>query len=442
MIKKTKEFMNVDDKSFEVTTYENRESFNRAFKGVWIPKEIWENKELSWMEKLFLTEINSLDNDNGCFASNNYFASFFDLSKGRCSQIIKSLEEKKYINIKYTYKKNTNEIEKRIIKVFSILNTCLENDKDNNTINNKDLLLSKDNKKVSSKLTNPFENSMLITEECFNLFYNKLHIIKPRVKKEKVFSNEEIEKVDRYIKYFIKGFPKGSFKKLELFIKQKNIDFNSKIGFKDENLFREYFLKAIKIYDKEYGYDDKRNLPNRLSDFLYNSFPSFVSYFLYNGFNPPKKLNVDPVKRKDKYPKITQKYIESFKVFENLDTKSHNKLIINISKIVENHSKIVNAFIIINERKIFRHEFENDYFGLYLEGINSFVNNHIEYLKANEQANPEGFSMNIDKLYIGGYWWEKFQEWFYRRYELKFYISKEDLLYKHKLYKFVEDKYN
>ena len=66
----------------------------RDFKGVWIPKEIWTNKNLNVMEKLFLVEIDSLDNNDGCFATNEYFSDFFRLSKNRCSEIIKNLEKK------------------------------------------------------------------------------------------------------------------------------------------------------------------------------------------------------------------------------------------------------------------------------------------------------------------------------------------------------------
>lgn len=69
------------------------------------------------MEKLFLVEIDSLDNDHGCFASNDYFSKFFKLSKNRCSEIIKSLEEKKYILISYKYIPGTKQIEKRILRV-------------------------------------------------------------------------------------------------------------------------------------------------------------------------------------------------------------------------------------------------------------------------------------------------------------------------------------
>jgi hypothetical protein len=86
----------------------------RDFKGVWIKKEIWLDSKMSWMEKLFLTEIESLDNEHGCFASNHYFADFFQLSKGRCSEIINSLKDKGYFTISYEY--DGKEVKNRIIK--------------------------------------------------------------------------------------------------------------------------------------------------------------------------------------------------------------------------------------------------------------------------------------------------------------------------------------
>lgn len=71
---------------------------NRDFKGVWIPKEVWENTNLSLQEKVFYVEIDSLDNEDGCFANNDYFAYFFKLSKKRVSLIIQSLIKKGLIN--------------------------------------------------------------------------------------------------------------------------------------------------------------------------------------------------------------------------------------------------------------------------------------------------------------------------------------------------------
>lgn len=88
---------------------------HRGFKGVWIPKEVWLNKDLSIMEKLFLVEIDSLDNEKGCFASNKHFAKFFNLSNSRCSEIINGLKDKGLLNI--TYERDGKQIKKRIIKV-------------------------------------------------------------------------------------------------------------------------------------------------------------------------------------------------------------------------------------------------------------------------------------------------------------------------------------
>ena len=86
----------------------------RKSKGIWIPIELWESNELTMQEKLMLVEIDSLDNDHGCFASNKHFAEWFGLSTGRCSQIIKGLESKGYISIEYI--REGKEIKKRIIK--------------------------------------------------------------------------------------------------------------------------------------------------------------------------------------------------------------------------------------------------------------------------------------------------------------------------------------
>ena len=90
---------------------------NRAFRGVWIPKEIWLSEDLTLQEKVFLVEIDSLDNEEGCFANNKYFADFFQLSKSRVSQIISNLEKKELISVNYLYKTNSKEIDKRIIRI-------------------------------------------------------------------------------------------------------------------------------------------------------------------------------------------------------------------------------------------------------------------------------------------------------------------------------------
>lgn len=135
------------------------EDNKRAFKGIWIPKEVWESKELTLQQKVMLVEIDSLDNEKGCYASNKYFSEFFGISSGRVSQVINELIDKGYLNAEYI--KEDNQILGRIlkiqsppypVKVFRKLNRgylendeggikyskggYLENDKNNNIIYN------------------------------------------------------------------------------------------------------------------------------------------------------------------------------------------------------------------------------------------------------------------------------------------------------------------
>ena len=71
---------------------------NRDFKGVWIPKDVYLNPNLSLTEKILLVEIQSLDMSNaGCFASNDYFAEFLGCTKTTISLGIKKLKELGYI---------------------------------------------------------------------------------------------------------------------------------------------------------------------------------------------------------------------------------------------------------------------------------------------------------------------------------------------------------
>ena len=93
---------------------------DRKFEGVWIPAEFWLDENLSIMEVVLLTEIKSLDNDKGCFASNAYLSSFFGLSKGRISQLVNQLKDKGYITIQY--QREGKQIKQRVIRVVSQLN--------------------------------------------------------------------------------------------------------------------------------------------------------------------------------------------------------------------------------------------------------------------------------------------------------------------------------
>lgn len=200
---------------------------NRDFKGVWIPKEIWLDENMTWIEKLFITEINSLDNENGCFASNNYFAEFFKITPGRCSQIIKSLKKKEYISCKYD--RNGKEIKKRVLKILNtgiknIKQGYLENAKGINTSYNNTILLSLDDTKD-----------------------NNTPILK--TKKQRKYTDEQLLKRDELVTLFKNTYKSNIKNNLELYI--------NKTEWKSIYSLLKFDMNEIKIKLKELVYLSK-----------------------------------------------------------------------------------------------------------------------------------------------------------------------------------------
>lgn len=91
----------------------------RDFKGIWIPRKIWINKDLNLMEKVMLAEIGRFESNEGCFFSNAYFADFFNVSKRQISRIISGLVERGYITSEIEYEKDTRVVKKRVLKVLN-----------------------------------------------------------------------------------------------------------------------------------------------------------------------------------------------------------------------------------------------------------------------------------------------------------------------------------
>jgi hypothetical protein len=89
-------------------------SVERKFKGVWIPSELWLDRDLSITEKVMMVEIESLEDDvRGCYASNAHFAAFFGLSNSRVSEIISGLSEKGFVSVELI-REGKRVVERRI----------------------------------------------------------------------------------------------------------------------------------------------------------------------------------------------------------------------------------------------------------------------------------------------------------------------------------------
>lgn len=75
------------------------DDYERDFKGVWIAREVWLDKRLTALDKVILTEIDSLDRGDGCFASNAYIADFCQCSENKVSEAVAKLSRFGYIAI-------------------------------------------------------------------------------------------------------------------------------------------------------------------------------------------------------------------------------------------------------------------------------------------------------------------------------------------------------
>jgi len=77
----------------------NKKEKGRGWRGTWIPKRIWEAKDITWMEKCVLAEIDNLfdEDEGGCWASNQYIANNMESSPKSVSNIIAKLKKLNYI---------------------------------------------------------------------------------------------------------------------------------------------------------------------------------------------------------------------------------------------------------------------------------------------------------------------------------------------------------
>lgn len=85
-----------------------------------IPANVRYDKNLTANAKLLYGEITALSSKEGhCWATNNYFADLYGVSVKSIKNWIKALIDKGYINCQLIYKKNSKEVEKRIIRIVT-----------------------------------------------------------------------------------------------------------------------------------------------------------------------------------------------------------------------------------------------------------------------------------------------------------------------------------
>lgn len=153
------------------------EEIERGFLGIYIPREIWFDRNLNANEKVLLMEIDSLDkSEKGCYAGNEYFSNFLGINETNTSAAINKLIKLGYVtktgfdgrkrylksNLKYTVEPYCKEkgslIENNnaaLLKTISrdVNNKIINNNKLDNILNNKDKSLLPNIKRNSKRIS-------------------------------------------------------------------------------------------------------------------------------------------------------------------------------------------------------------------------------------------------------------------------------------------------
>ena len=173
-----------------------------------IPAPVRYCKKLKANEKLMFGELTALTNEKGfCYASNDYFANLYGVSKTSVSKWISSLEKNKFIRVKMIYQKDTKQIKERRIYISTLLkktsipieeklNTPIEEKLKVNIYNNINNIKDNNSTKFEKRQYSQ------ITQKAFSHFANlfpEKYRPKTQLQKNKWLDClEKIQKIDKY----------------------------------------------------------------------------------------------------------------------------------------------------------------------------------------------------------------------------------------------------
>ncbi len=149
-----------------------------------LTSEVRYNQKLTPNAKLLYAEITALINMNGvCFAGNSYFANLYGKTKTTVSKWVSELVKEGFVEVSFTYKEGTKEIDKRYIKIKGGVAKkgsapLVENLIDNTTIVNTNTTYS--NKKPSVNEIKDYclkRNNGIDAEQFFDFYESKGWIV-------------------------------------------------------------------------------------------------------------------------------------------------------------------------------------------------------------------------------------------------------------------------
>lgn len=208
----------------------------RAYYAI-IPANVRYDKELTPNAKLLYGEITALCNERGyCWASNQYFAELYGVSKKSVSGWINSLVAKGYITSHVLYKEGTKEIQNRHLS----LNTPIEE--------NVNTYGKKREYPIEENVNTPIEENVKENNTVPNTTTNNTYEYR---EKRKRFTPPSVEEVQAYCTERKNGIDPQSF-----------VDYYSaRDWYLGKNKMKDW-KAAVRTWENRRKADEKRN-PNR-----------------------------------------------------------------------------------------------------------------------------------------------------------------------------------
>ena len=178
-------------------------------KNTWclIPQEIWTASDINLQEKCLLGRIFSLAISTGkCFSSNQYLANELCKSKVQIDTMLRKLEKLGYIERTRIYKRNSKQIDSRLITHILKLSIPILKNKDTPTLKNKEdridiLEKNIDNISIVEPKSSTEINKLIKLFEPINPSYKTLFGNNTQRKAlERLLKEHGLEKVESMIK--------------------------------------------------------------------------------------------------------------------------------------------------------------------------------------------------------------------------------------------------
>ena len=181
------------------------EELKREVKGIWIPIEVWERKDLSVNEKVLFAEVDSYTTkDKDCFMSDEYISKFLGINKTNANKTLSSLIKKGLV-----FKTRFDGRRRYVKAALSQTTTLTCQQQQGSYIYNNDSSISNDNNiSLPIQSTNKESNTDVLQkkddlfEECWKA-YRRKGVKKTAKAQWQKLSDKEKESVLPHIKAYV-----------------------------------------------------------------------------------------------------------------------------------------------------------------------------------------------------------------------------------------------